>query len=580
MVHGNLLRLAEDLTLPLSAITETFVIFAKRGAGKTHTAAVMVEEFVQAGLPVCAIDPVGVFWGLRSAADGQGPGLPVVILGGEHADLPLPAESGTLVADLVVDERLPVVLDLSLLSKHAQRRLVADFLERLYRRNRDALHVVIDEADLFAPQRGGPDTTRILGAYEDLVRRGRARGLGCTSITQRPATLHKDITTQSEILIALRMTGVRDVAAIDEWVRLHAEEDEAREVKATLASLPVGTAWVWSPSWLNLLRRVQIRPRTTFDSSATPTPGQRTQIPTGFAAVDLEHLRGRLAAIGTDLPGSGANDPTADTDIAALHAELARLRRELATARATTPKVEYIEVLPAHLAELIAQLHTTSAELHDQARHLAVAPSVTAPTTPEPERADQISPGAPSLAGTPIRSAPGQPVTRPPAADPPLPLKAGARRMLTVLARHHPLKLSRAQVATLAQLKVSSGTFSTYFSTLRRAELIDEHDGLVQPTTAGLAAAGLPVDAAPIGRDELREMWRGTLKAGARTMLDELLAAYPQTLTREQLAAAAGLEVSGGTFSTYLSTLRRNHLVTNAGKHVRADEVFFLDPTG
>jgi len=66
-------------------------------------------------------------------------------------------------------------------------------------------------------------------------------------ITQRPATLSKDILTQAEVLIALRMTGPRDVAAIDEWVRLHADEDEAREVKSSLASLPVGTAWVWSP---------------------------------------------------------------------------------------------------------------------------------------------------------------------------------------------------------------------------------------------------------------------------------------------------------------------------------------------
>jgi DNA helicase HerA-like ATPase len=187
------LRLADDLTLPAEAVTETFAILAKRGAGKTYAAAVLVEEMVTTGLPVCVIDPVGVFYGLRSSADGRSPGLPVVILGGQHADLPLPLEAGAAVADLVIDERVPVVLDLSELSKRGQRRLVADFMEQLFRRNRDPLHVVVDEADLFAPQRGGPDLARLLGAYEDLVRRGRARGLGCTSITQRPAVLHKDI---------------------------------------------------------------------------------------------------------------------------------------------------------------------------------------------------------------------------------------------------------------------------------------------------------------------------------------------------------------------------------------------------
>jgi hypothetical protein len=58
--------------------------------------------------------------GLRTSADGQGSGLPVTILGGAHADLPLPPDGGTTVADLVIDERMPLVLDLSQLSKTQQ----------------------------------------------------------------------------------------------------------------------------------------------------------------------------------------------------------------------------------------------------------------------------------------------------------------------------------------------------------------------------------------------------------------------------------------------------------------------------
>lgn len=51
----------------------------------------------------------------------------------------------------------------------------------------------------------------------------------------------------AEVLITMRMTGVRDVAAIEDWVRLHADEDEARKLKASLPSLAVGTGWLWSP---------------------------------------------------------------------------------------------------------------------------------------------------------------------------------------------------------------------------------------------------------------------------------------------------------------------------------------------
>lgn len=69
------LRIAKGFALPADAVTETFAILAKRGAGKTYTTLVMAEEMVRAGLPVCIVDPVGVAWGLRSSADGQIEGL-------------------------------------------------------------------------------------------------------------------------------------------------------------------------------------------------------------------------------------------------------------------------------------------------------------------------------------------------------------------------------------------------------------------------------------------------------------------------------------------------------------------------
>jgi DNA helicase HerA-like ATPase len=110
------LRLANDLILPPEAVTQTFAILAIRGSGKTYTAAVMVEEMVKAGLPVAVVDPIGVWWGLRADTAGTGPGLPVVVFGGDHGDLVLEANAGEAVADAIVDLRPPAVIDLSLFS--------------------------------------------------------------------------------------------------------------------------------------------------------------------------------------------------------------------------------------------------------------------------------------------------------------------------------------------------------------------------------------------------------------------------------------------------------------------------------
>jgi len=141
----------------------------------------------------------GVWWGLRASADGTRPGLPIVILGGDHGDIPLDVAAGQLIADLIVDEGLAAVLDLAHLRKGEQVRFMTDFAERLYHRNRQPLQLVLDEADAFAPQRPQKGQERMLGAIEDLVRRGRARGIGVTLVTQRSALLNKDVLARAAV---------------------------------------------------------------------------------------------------------------------------------------------------------------------------------------------------------------------------------------------------------------------------------------------------------------------------------------------------------------------------------------------
>jgi len=77
----------------------------------------------------------------------------------------------------------------------------------------------------------------------------------------------------------MRLPRRLDVAAIDEWIRLHTTKEDARELKA---SLPIGTARVWSSAWLELLTRVQVRARHTFNVSATPKVGEQVITPREF----------------------------------------------------------------------------------------------------------------------------------------------------------------------------------------------------------------------------------------------------------------------------------------------------------
>lgn len=114
---GTLLN-GEKFILPLDFVTRTLGLIGIRGSGKTVAATVIAEEMCEAGLPWVAIDPVGVWFGLRVNPDGTPGGYPVVILGGEHADIPIEKHMGPQIADAVLQENVSCVIDLSRESKN------------------------------------------------------------------------------------------------------------------------------------------------------------------------------------------------------------------------------------------------------------------------------------------------------------------------------------------------------------------------------------------------------------------------------------------------------------------------------
>ncbi len=114
------------------AATQKFAFLAQPGSGKTYAATKLAELFYAAGVPFVVLDPVGVWYGLRLAADGVAPGLQVPVFGGMYGDLPLEVEAGALVADLLVDRSLSLVLDVSAFRTQQRKRFVTDFAEQLF----------------------------------------------------------------------------------------------------------------------------------------------------------------------------------------------------------------------------------------------------------------------------------------------------------------------------------------------------------------------------------------------------------------------------------------------------------------
>ncbi len=164
-----------DAVLPDEALTHHLAALGRTGSGKTYAVKGIVERLLALGRRVCILDPTGAWWGLKSSADGQKPGYSVVVFGGDHADVPITEHAGAALGELVATQNVPCIIDLSNTTLGERHRFVERFAEALFRANKAPLHLIIDEADEFAPQSGPPGTERMLGAVDRIVRRGRIK---------------------------------------------------------------------------------------------------------------------------------------------------------------------------------------------------------------------------------------------------------------------------------------------------------------------------------------------------------------------------------------------------------------------
>lgn len=558
-----MLRISPELELPLDFVTATLAILAQKGKGKSYTAAVITEEMLEAGQQVVLVDPTGAHWGLRSSADGKGAGYPIVILGGEHGDVALESTSGAVIAEAIATEHFSAVIDLSLFTRGEELRFMSAFLETLYRKNREALHIVIDEADVVAPQRPMGEDARTLGATQNIVRRGRIRGLGCTLITQRPQVLNKDVLSQADMLCVLGMNHPKDLGAIDDWVAVHGDAVTAKKMIAGLPKLPRGRAWWWWPA-ADVFAEIAINRRRTFDSGATPKPGERKQVAKVLAPVDIARLGSAIAE---------TVERAKETDTKALRAELAKVRAQLEVASAAQIPREVEEELQRlrALSELDLELADVLAKLGEADDHLVRL--VNRASELRGGRAgNHRSPPAPpraAAAATPARTAVMQPV-RAGSGPGDATLGKAQRAILTALAQHRD-GCTKAKVALLAGYSANGGGFNNSVSALRTAGHLEGTPDRLTITGSGLRALGA-YDLLPATGEPLREHWLRELdKAGAAII--RALASEGGSAAKDFVALKAGYEPSGGGFNNALSRLRTLGLVEGSKKLVLAEEL-------
>ena len=567
---------------------EVVASLGNRGGGKSNGAAVAAEELMDAGVQVIVLDYVSIWSSLRLAPDGETPSrFKIPVLGGPHGDLSLQPGAGALVADALASCHSSAVVDLSSFSKTDRCRFAADFAESFFRAKKKhpgPVQILLEESQRFVPQHLFKGQERMLGAWEEIAEVGRNFGIGLHLISQRPQKISKDVLNLADTVFAYRCNGVLERKAISEWVQEHGAQGRA-EVQDQLPSLERGQAIVWSPS-RKIFGRYQVRKKSTYDAGATPTH-VRADVKT--TPIDLGVLEQSMREV---VEESRDNDPRV------LRGKISRLEAALAESKTLREIVREVEVAPRKLLGEVEGLSGDVGALAasvervrlDVSRILADLGKISSPGGWERREGDDL--GKISLPGDGVRREGAGPVggdrvpPRPaPARCPPAGLRrplarpgesqvgnSGLRRMLVALAQC-PRGLTSAQVGVRAGISSKSGTFTTYMARARSSGWVVDEGRVHKVTREGIEALG-DYETLPAGR-ELADFWTRELSGGAARMLQAVLRAYPDYLTYEQVGVEANISHRSGTFTTYLSRLRKLELVTGERGVVRASEELF-----
>jgi len=139
-----------------------------------------------------------------------------------------------------------------------------DYLSFKGERKEPLVWIFIDEAHEFLPRTGKTPAT---DALVQLLREGRQPGISLVLATQQPGQIHKDVMTQSDIVIAHRITAKPDIDALNEIMQTYL----LKNIRQQIDDLPAlkGSAIILDDN-SERIYPIRVRPRLTWHGGEAP----------------------------------------------------------------------------------------------------------------------------------------------------------------------------------------------------------------------------------------------------------------------------------------------------------------------
>lgn len=547
------------------------LIQAKSGGGKSHAIRRIIEQ-IFGMVQVIVIDPEGEYSTLREKYD-------MIICAPSGADAVATPKTAKVLARKLLESNVSAVLDIYELKAHERQEFVRKFLEAVVNIPKKLWHpvmIILDEAHVYAPEKGKATST---AAVIDIATRGRKRGQCLLAATQRLSKLHKDVAAE---------LGNKFIGATGLDVDIKRAADElgltVKEAWRVLRDRKPGEFFIYGPAFTNSIEMVKIGSVITTHGSdqdlqaLPPAPSKKIK-------KILEGLE--------DLPVQAEEEARTLSD---MRIQLRTANQEINTLKRTTGVTEIEVRKRVKEAEVVGYNNGASSVRPENPEHVKLISKVKAGV-------DRLADVLSEFDGQPVKMIAKKSVPkissfvneiipdktfRAPQTENVVPEylgeislgEGGMLRMLKTLASMYPQGYTKSQMALLSKMSPKSGTFGTYLGGLRTYGFLrvegSGRNAIYYTTEEGLEYLGADVPDAPIDHEEAMKQWGAKLPAGCFKMLKIIVEAGPEGIHREEMAIAAEMSATSGTFGTYMGYIRRNELATENGEKIWvANDILF-----
>ncbi|MBE0636199.1 ATP-binding protein [Candidatus Bipolaricaulota bacterium] len=255
---GKPLHISKDLDINLEdLIGQCIAILGIRGSGKSNTAGVIFEELLQNNYPLSIVDIEGEYFGLKEKYE-------VLVVGkGEGVEIEIDAHCAGEIAQVSMEQNVPIVLDLSGFLSDERTEVLKAYLSALWNLAgslRKPYMIGIEEAHEFIPQGVKNELKEMIAR---IALRGRKRGLGAIIVSQRSAKVDKDVLSQAGMPLLHRVVHEVDMRVYSDLLPWRKSE-----VKEIINSLDIGDCMYVNGD--NVLP-IYVRERSTFHAGFTPS---------------------------------------------------------------------------------------------------------------------------------------------------------------------------------------------------------------------------------------------------------------------------------------------------------------------